>query len=83
MFNAQITVMSLMHLSHMVTERRKVPERWCFITYIATVFQKKLICLFYLVATEPDLELSLKLPVSKHPVAEILIGQDRLRKDHL
>lgn len=83
MFYAQITIVSLMDLPHVVTESWKVAEWRRFITDITTVFEKILIGLFDLIAAKPDLELSLKLPISEHPVAKLLIKQDRVRKNHL
>lgn len=83
MFNTKIAVMSLMHLPHVVTECSKVTERCRFITDIASILQQILVGLFDFIATEPDLELSLKLSISEHPVAKLLVGQDGVREDHL
>lgn len=83
MFNTKVTVMSLMDLSHVVTEHSEVTEGWCFITDIAAVLQQILIGLLDLITTETNLELSLKMSISEHPVSQLLVWQNGIRKDHL
>lgn len=83
MFDTKITVMSLVNLPHVVTKNGKVTERWQCITYVASVLQEVFISLLDLIATEPNFELPLKLPVSKHPIAKLFVRQNCFCKDHL
>lgn len=83
MFNTEITKVSLMDLPHMVTQHTESTKWWYLVADLAAVFKQPLISLLYFLVTEPNLILPLEEAVGEHPVAELFIGLDGIRKYNL
>ena len=60
MFNAEITKVSFMDFSHVITQHRESPKWWYLVTDFATVLQQELVGLLDVLTAEPDLVLPLK-----------------------
>lgn len=83
MFNTKVTEISLMDLSHMVTQHIECTEGWYIIAELTPVFQQKFISLFYFFTTEPYLELPFKKFIGEHLVTDFFIWLYGITKNDL